>query len=155
MKKKKLLFKTPLFYQNRVLAGFFGQLEYHNRILQQVKSVLPAALAKHTLHCLVNDKRLLVYTDAAVWATQLRFYQANILASTNNVVSSKVDTVQIKIITEQTGVTLQPQVPVKIPSMATINVIQNDSLSVSDKHLQVSLQKLTSTLTRLAKDHKP
>lgn len=153
MSKKKALFKTPLFYKNRTISGFLGQLDYQNQILRRIQTVLPETLAKHTLHCLIKDKRLLVYTDAAVWATQLRFHNKILLASIIPFSSSPVETVQVRIINEHTGLNLQSvRQQARIPSLEIINVIQNHSLSVSDKHLKLSLQKLSSTLKRLSKE---
>ena len=57
---------------------------------------------------------------------------------------------QIKIIGGQTGLILGPKRKAKIPSIEKIEIIRNDSLTVSDNQLRLALLKLSTTLERLA-----
>lgn len=148
MTKKNALFKTPLFYQNRVMSGIFYQIESQQKVLHSIRSILPEPLAQHVQYCLIKEGKLLVYTDAAVWATQLRFYNAALLAGVSGFVKGTLESVQIKIITEQTGLVTRPLRKVRIPSLQTINLIQNDCQSINDSELKLSLLKLSLTLKR-------
>lgn len=143
-------FKKLPSYQNRAMAYFYSQIEQQKQVLQHIRAVLPEPLAKHALHCLIKEKKLLVYTDSAVWASQLRFYNNIILASIAQAIGKPVEMMQIKIITMQTGVSLYPKRTANIPSMETIEIIQSHSLTVSDDQLQQALLKLSSTLKRLS-----
>lgn len=111
---------------------------------------MPAALAKQVRHCLVKDKKLLVYTDSAIWASQLRFYNKIMLVSVAQLSQESVETIQVKIITESTGLSVQAVSKARVPSAATIAIIRNDSLGVSDNQLKQALLNLSSTLERLA-----
>jgi len=137
-------------YQNRSLAYFYSQIEQQKQILQRIRAVLPEPLAKHALHCLIRERKLLVYTDSAVWASQLRFYNNIILTSITPTLGKPVEMMQIKIINTPTGLSLYPKRTANIPSMATIEIIQSHGLTVSDDQLQRSLLKLSATLKRLA-----
>ncbi len=150
MQKKSISFYAPLSCQNRIINYYYQQIQQQQQILQHIQAVLPVALAKQTRHCLIKDKKLTIYTDSAIWATQLRFYSKIILANIAQQSCEPVDTIQIKIITESTGVSLQVARPAKIPSAATIDIMRNDSLNVSDNQLQQALLKLSSTLQRLS-----
>ena len=132
------------------MAYFYSQIEQQRRILQRIQAVLPDILAKQARHCLIKDKKLLVYTDSAAWASQLRFYNSAILAAIAPLTGTPVKTMQIKIITGQTGLITGIKRKAKIPSVEKIELIRNHSLTVGDKQLSSALLKLSATLKRLS-----
>jgi hypothetical protein len=133
------------------MAYFYSQIEQQQRILQCIRAVLPETLAKQVRHCLIRDKKLLVYTDSAAWASQLRFYNSAMLAATIvPLTRAPVDVVQIKIMAGQTGLILVPKRKAKIPSTEKIEVIRNHSLTVSDNQLRLALLRLSTKLERLS-----
>lgn len=150
MPQKPPTFKLSLSFQNRTMAYLYSQIEQQQRILQHIRAVLPEALAKQARHCLIRDKKLLIYTDSAAWASQLRFYNSAILAAIAPLTRTPVEIMQIKIITGQTGLILGPQRKAKIPSVEKIEIIRNDSLTVADNQLRLALLKLSATLERLS-----
>ena len=150
MPQKKPSFKRSLSFQNRTMAYFYSQIEQQRRILQRIQAVLPDALAKQTRHCLIKDKKLLVYTNSAAWASQLRFYNSAILAAIAPLTRTPVESMQIKIIGGQTGLVSGPKRKAKIPSIEKIELIRNHSLTVSDNQLSLALLKLSATLKRLS-----
>ena len=132
------------------MAYFYSQIEQQHRILQRIQAVLPEALAKQVRHCLIRDKKLLIYTDSAAWASQLRFYNSAILAAVVPLTRTPVEIMQIKITAGQTELNLGPKRKAKIPSVEKIEVIRNHSLTVSDNQLRLALLKLSTTLERLS-----
>ena len=150
MAEKLQPFKKSLAYPNRTMVYLHSQIEQQQRMLKQIKAVLPDNLAKQTKHCLIKDHNLLVYTDSAIWASQLRFYNSAILASIQTLVKSPIDNLQIKIITRTSGVTETAIRKANLPSLEGIDLIRKHSLSISDDKLSVALLKLSTTLKRLA-----
>jgi len=150
MPQKPPSFKVSLSFQNRTMAYFCNQIEQQHRILQRIQAVLPGTLAKQIRHCLIRDKKLLIYTDSAAWASQLRFYNSAILATIAPLTRTPVEIMQIKILASQTGLILGPGRKAKIPSIEKIAIIRNGSLTVSDDQLKSALLKLSSTLERLS-----
>lgn len=150
MTKKPIYFKTALSYPNRSIAHFYSQIEQQKQVLQCIHGVLPPAIAQHTLHCVINGKKLLVYTDTAAWASQLRFYNSAILAAIAPVTRESVSIMQIK-----TGVEVLQSTPPRrkpnIPSAENIDFIRNHSLTVPDEQLKGALLKLSATLEKLSK----
>jgi hypothetical protein len=152
----KTAFHIPLAYQNRMFGYYLGQIEQQRRLLQHVRQSLPENLAKHVCHCLASNNTLLVYTDSAIWASQLRFYNQTLLAAMLSAAAPPTPAVQkvnIKVMTETTGATSQqggkkPQV--NIPSADTIDLMQKQSASISDPTLQQALQRLNATLKKRA-----
>ena len=150
MPQKPPSFKRSLSFPNRTMAYFYSQIEQQRRILQRIQDVLPDALAKPARHCLIKDKKLLVYTDSAAWASQLRFYNSAILAAIVPLTGTPVESMQIKIITGQTGLIAGAKRKAKIPSVEKIELIRHHSLTVSDNQLSWALLKLSATLKRLS-----
>ena len=150
MPQKPPSFKVSLSFQNRTMAYFYSQIEQQQQLLQRIQAVLPEALAKQARHCLIRDKKLLIYTDSAAWASQLRFYKSAILAAIVPLTRTPVELMQIKIIAGQTGLVLGSKRMAKIPSAEKIEVIRNHSLTVPDNQLRLALLRLSTTLERLS-----
>ncbi len=148
MISKKTTFKAPLSFQNQTMAYFYSQIEQQRQVLQCVKTVLPTDLADQVRYCLIKNKKLRIYTDSAVWASQLRFYHAVILAS----IAPLVETVQIKVITQQAGFVVSVERETRLPCPEKIEQMRNDSLSIADESLKRALLKLSTTLARLSNE---
>jgi predicted nucleic acid-binding Zn ribbon protein len=148
MAKKTTPFKAALSFPNRTIAYFYSQIELQKLVLVKIHEVLPTALAEHVLHCVVNGKKLLVYTDTAAWASQLRFYHSAILASIAPVTRESVSIMQIKVRLEVSTAMSQPGRTPNIPSAEKIALIQNHSLTVTDEQLKRALQRLAATLEK-------
>lgn len=150
MPQKPPSFKASWSFQNRTMAYFYSQIEQQQRILQRIQAVLPEVLAKKARYCVVREKKLLIYTDSAVWASQLRFFNSAILAAIVPLTRSPVEIMQVKIIAGQTALIPGLKRKAKIPSLEKIELIRNHSLTVSDNQLRLALLKLSGTLERLS-----
>jgi len=150
MAEKLQPFRKSLAFPNRTMVYLHSQIEQQQRILKQIKAVLPDNLAKQTKHCLIKDHNLLVYTDSAIWASQLRFYNSAILASIQTLVKSPINNLQIKIINRASGIAGTAIRKANLPSLEGIDLIRKNSLSISDDKLSAALLKLSATLKRQA-----
>jgi hypothetical protein len=150
MSQKPPSFKTSLSFQNRTIAYFYSQIEQQKRVLLRIQAVLPDALAKQARHCLIKDKKLLIYTNSAAWASQLRFYNGAILAAIAPLTRTSIEIMQVRIIAERTGLILRSVRKANIPSGEKIAIIRNDSLSIRDDKLKLALLRLSATLERLS-----
>jgi hypothetical protein len=150
MAEKLQPFRKSLAFPNRTMVYLHSQIEQQQRILKQIKAVLPDNLAKQTKHCLIKDHNLMVYTDSAIWASQLRFYNSAILASIQTLVKSPIDNLQIKIINRASGIAETAIRKANLPSLEGIDLIRKNSLSISDDKLSAALLKLSATLKRQA-----
>ena len=133
-----------------MLVYYHQQIEQQQRLLRQIRKSLPPPLAQQARHCLISGKKLLVYTDSAVWASQLRFYSKAMLAAVVVLGASPELSVQIKVNTDVTVLGKRKGRTANLPSSAAINNIRSAGLALSDQTLQASLLKLSSTLGRLA-----
>ncbi|MGZ8142665.1 MAG: DciA family protein [Methylosarcina sp.] len=142
-------FRTAQSFPNRLLAHYFSQLEQQQLMLQLIREVLPDPLAQHVLHCVKNDKKLLVYTDSAAWASQLRFYKSpilTVLAATNG---QAAENLQVRIFTEEVSPEKEGLKKANTPSVENIALIHNHGETIDDEELKQSLRKLSATLARL------
>ena len=155
MTTKPTSFKAPLSFPNRAIAYFYSRIEQQEQLLQHIQGVLPVALAKHALHCVINDKKLVIYTDAAAWASQLRFYNSAILAAIAPITRESISIMRIKIKAEMLPTTLPPGRKPLIPSAEKIAFIHNHSLMISDEQLKLALLKLSATLAKLSERQSP
>ncbi|MFU8787642.1 MAG: DciA family protein [Methylobacter sp.] len=149
MAKKSTPFRSALSFPNRTFAYLCSQVEQQKHVLYKVHEVLPTAIAQHALHCVVHGKKLLVYTDNAAWASQLRFYNSAILAAIAPVTREPVSIMQVKI---KTGAiqTKPPSRKPNIPSAERIERLYHDSLTITDEPLKQALLRLSNTLKKLS-----
>jgi hypothetical protein len=150
MAKKHTPFKAALSFPNRTIAYFYSRIEQQKQVLHRIHEVLPTVIAKHAIHCVINEKKLLLYTDTAAWASQLRFYNSAILAAIAPVTRESVSIMQIKVRAESLSVLAKPERKPIIPSADKIALIHEQSLIVSDEQLKQSLLKLSATLKKLS-----
>ena len=150
MPQKPPSFKTSLSFQNRSIAHFYSQIEQQKRVLERIQVVLPGVLAKQARHCLIKDKKLLIYTDSAAWASQLRFYSSAILAAIAPLTRTPIEIMRVKIIAERKGIILRSIRKANIPSVEKIAIIRNDGLHIKDDQLKLALLRLSATLERLS-----
>ena len=151
MPSKPPTFKVSLTYQNRTMAFYYSQIEQQQRLLKRIQNVLPYNLAKQARHCLIKEKKLLIYTDSATWASQLRFYNQAIIGAIQSTTKAPIEAIQVKVITRQIGSSSGSTRKANLPSVEKIAQIRSDSLSISDTRLQQALLKLSTTLDRLSK----
>jgi hypothetical protein len=76
---KKSVFKSALDFDGRQMAVCLAMIAEQNKLLAIVKTALPIEIAKSVNHCVRSKHRLLLYTESASWASQLRFYHQAIL----------------------------------------------------------------------------
>lgn len=150
MAKQNKIFKSSLNYPNRSLANIFSQVEEQNKVLHQIRKVLPTQLAQHTCHCVIKNKKLILYTDSAAWASQLRFYNKEILSKIAPFTRESIDILQIRIFTDSTIKLPDTEKSVNLPSAENIDIIYKQALDAPDDILNRALLKLSKTLKRLS-----
>ena len=149
MAQKAPRLKPILAYPNKAIAQLYLQINQQLALLKRIKAVLPKELADHTLHCVLNNKKLLVYTDSANWASQLRFHGKTMLNAIEPAASTTASTIQIKIINATTTATSDAKPRTVIPSKTVAYAIRNQSLISTDPQIKQALDKLSTTLDRL------
>lgn len=150
MTKKHNAFKPALLFPNNALAYVYSQIELQKRLLRPVREALPATLSTHVVHCIIKKKELIIFTDTAAWASQLRFYHNTMLASIAPLTKESVNLLQVKVMTSLPGIELRQASAPIIPSAEKIKLIRSTGTMASDEHLKQALIKLSATLQRLS-----
>jgi len=129
-----------------VLARYQQVINQQQRLLIQIKSILPENLAGHVQYCVVSGKKLVLYTASAIWSSQLRFYQQAILHKAIEADWPQLQRVQIKVIPERV-VPRSTRKP-RLPSPENIALIQQTAQNQKDKKLKHALARLGETLAK-------
>lgn len=147
-------FKSTLNFDGKVIALYKYQIEAQTKLLKKIKAVLPSHLSSHALYCVLSNKKISLYTDSAIWSSQLRFYHQTILKSLLTSHKGIIETLQIKI-TPQT-ITQQPtQKRTKnVPSAENITFILEQAEHQSDEQLKNALLRLGKSFQKKHKAHK-
>jgi hypothetical protein len=145
-----MAFKLAQSFQNRSLDVLCSRLNQQQSLLRDIRSELSPSLANHVLHCVVNEKKLLLYTDSAAWASQLRFLKQEILQAASKVQKAPLDKLQIRILADQFNESPRTGRKANLPSEEKIAMMRNQANDIQDSQLGQALQRLSATLARLA-----
>lgn len=145
-------FKSTLSFDGKVIALYKYQIEAQTKLLKKIKTVLPSHLSSHALYCVLSNKKVSLYTDSAIWSSQLRFYHQPILQSLLSSHEGIIETLQIKVIPQT--ITEQPiQKRIKnVPSAENISFILEQAEHQSDEQLKNALLRLGKSFQKKHKD---
>jgi len=151
MAYKKTTFKSSLAFDGKVFTLYKYQIETQAKLLRKIKVALPDHLSEHALYCVLTNKKISLYTDSAIWSSQLRFYHQSILQSLLSSHSGVIETLQIKVIPQVIEPEHKQKELKKIPSEENINFILEQAEHQSDENLRDSLLRLGKCLQRKSK----
>lgn len=150
MKQAASQFKQPLVHTNKAIAALLAQVERHNRLLRLAKAALPQALSKQIVQCVVSGNKLLIYTPAASWASQIRFYKSAILKAIASETHQSIEMLQVRICAPILQKHEKPGYQAKVPKLETIKALRELIVEDADDALNKALLKLSATLERLS-----
>ena len=146
MRKKNNSFKAVQGYKEKILARYAYRISVHSKLLQIIKSALPASLSPHAILCVASERKVSLYTDSAAWSSQLRFYNQTMLKAIISSNQGDYETIQIKII-PKTAQFEKKEKPI-LPSTENINILLNLAKNQTDETLKDALLKLGNTLKK-------
>jgi hypothetical protein len=125
--------------ENQKLAPLLAQARLHEELLAKIRKALPEPLGAHCLYCVLSLRQLILYTDSAVWATRMRFYQAEILEAVKCRIPLKI---RVKIPHKEQVFKLTP----KLPTPAVLDRLEREIQAIADPELKASFARLIRTL---------
>lgn len=137
--------KPTLAYENHNIGKLHATIKLQLFTLKHIKSVLPDQLAAHVLHCVPTNKKLLIYTNSANWATQLRFYDRKIIAAATSAGFTSINNMQVKITDAPTSNTKRKR-DLKLPSQSVVDDIYRQGIIGTDPELSQALVRLSLKL---------
>lgn len=136
-------FKSAFSFSNT--SAVQRHLARHQKILGIILSVSPAQLQPHIKDCVINYNKLLIYVSSAVWASQLRFFDAQIKEAVNEQSSEKIAQIRIRILPPD-PYKLEKKVKKIIPSSENIDLLRNNAKAIAQGKLKDALLNLSNTL---------
>ena len=108
-------------------------------LARRIRRSLPEQAATHVSGCAVRKDALVVFTDNAVWASQLRYQQNEILAVARESVGGGIRRVQFKVLLPAP---LPPRPPVGEISPASRRLLRQAAGGIADDELAEALRRL-------------
>jgi len=143
---KKTVFRAAVDFDSGSLAVYMEKIAEQNQLLGVVRLALPSNIAKHINYCVQSRPRLLIYTESAVWASQIRFYHEAILSKLLEVGLQNISQVSVRIMFQFDD--RKKSRPVLLPSAETVQSLLSSVDQKSDDVLDRALTKLAETLKR-------
>lgn len=122
-----------------------AELELQNRLLRQVRELLPPELASHCQAARIDSRQqLLLFTDNAVWASRLRFAGTAILAALRGKTRKRLH--NIRTIVQPCG-TSQIKNKTAVHSMVSAEIVRECAFSCPDPALRDALERLAASVS--------
>lgn len=137
-------------YWQSILPKYQASILQQKQLQSVIQSCLPDNLSAHVFYCVASGTRILLFTDSASWATQLRFFQQQIIDSVKTKGNPQLNCLQIKVI----SLTLENRVSTRqkrIPCQKNIDIIRQHASQQTDPKLNHSLFKLSEALRKRSK----
>ena len=138
-------FKSAYSFSNT--AAVQRHLARHQKVLQIILSVTPEQIRSHIKSCVINHNTLLIYVSSASWASQLRFFHAQIKAAVNTQSTEKVQQIRIRLLSPAPYKAEKKSEKI-IPSAETIDLLGNNASTAKEGKLRDALLKLSQTLKK-------
>ncbi|MCK4494152.1 MAG: DUF721 domain-containing protein [Methylococcales bacterium] len=138
-------FKTVKTYHLQIIKKHQKKIQQHLALLNVIKKNLTKPLSDHILHCTLLKDVLFIYTDSALWSSQLHFYQPILLKALASNDFSIVKSLHIKIILSTPSVSQKASF--ESPSEKNIALIRQCSHTMQNEKLKNALLKLSKTLS--------
>ncbi len=146
-------FRSTLDYGGKVFTLYKYQIETQAKLLKKIKCLLPEHLSSHALYCVLSNKKVSLYTDSAIWSSQLRFYHQAILQGLQGTHEGVVESLQIKVIPPlvEPLETIRSDTK-KLPSNKNIDFILEQAKNQKDDKLRDSLLRLGQAFKKKSKE---
>ena len=138
----KSVFKPVLAFQLRPLLVSQEIIKVQQQLLAKIRAIVPEEIACHIQHCVHSGEQLLIYTESASWASQIRFYNRVILNKFAEIGQQNFSSLQVRII--------PPQQEAVRSTAAYLPTAENIKLLRSQLNNDANQDELSAALSRLA-----
>ncbi|MCK5871906.1 MAG: DUF721 domain-containing protein [Methylococcales bacterium] len=132
-------------YPLKITKKHQQRIKQHFLLLKIIKQAISKPLSDHILYCTLLKDVLFIYTDSALWSSQLHFYQPTLLKALASTDFSNVKSLHLKIIPPTSSPT--PKTSLERPSEKNIALIRRCGDTMQDEKLKNALLKLSKTLS--------
>jgi len=146
MASNKPAFKSALTYGTGHLALCLARIAEQRRLLELVRSALPADIAPQAMHCVISGNKLIIYSQSAGFAAQIRFFQQAILNKLRESGQRNLDQCQLKLLFAD-GL-MKARSFKALPSEEIVETLIRTAGDNAEDELSASLLKLGKTLQK-------
>jgi hypothetical protein len=146
MASNKPAFKSALAYGTGHMALCLARIAEQAQLLKLVRSALPTEIAQQATHCVISGNKLIVYTQTAGFAAQIRFYQQSILNKLRESGQRNLDKCQLKLLFAEGLTKTRPAKA--LPSDEIVQTLIREAGNATEDALSASLLKLGKTLQK-------
>lgn len=139
-------FKSASSFGSAQLAVCLARVAEQRQLLVRVRSALPAEIAQHVEHSLISGNKLIVYTQTAAWASQIRFFQQVLLNKLQVSGQGNLGVLQVKLLRRESLPTTRP--PKTLPAAEVVQSLINDGIDKPEDELSAALHRLGNTLKK-------
>ncbi|GEM_PF-466495 len=153
-KSKPGLIPVGQMLEDSVLSTLKARAHLHKKLLQRIQAGLPQNLSDHCIACVLRlDGLLVIYTNSAAWASQLRFYQSTILSEAASV--GPVTRIKIRIWHPPANTSARPKSDfVRVPDERVLNQLLLEAQCNQDEDIRQALVGLVKAMRRRSKVNK-
>ncbi len=129
---------------SKKLKGLIAKAKLLEQLNQVIYSLLTVDLKPHCYVANIRQNQLIIATDSAVWATQLRYQVSTLLDTIRDVVPS-IANIKISVQARSKAIE-QPKVNIEQRHISKNTAIQLESCAdnITNEHLRQALKKLAS-----------
>jgi hypothetical protein len=145
-------FKTALDHGNNQLALCFDKIAAQQALLVIVRSALPREIAEHAVHCVASGSQILLYSDSANWASQIRFFNRAILDKLHAAGQQYIVRLQVRIVPPMMEMARLKRGP-RLPSAENVGLICDQAQRGDEQDvLGAALARLGAALNKRLQD---
>lgn len=122
--------------------GLLARVREQQQLLARVRSMLPPPLDRHCHAAMINDGRLLLYTDSPAWSSRLRFFSRRLDARLRQK-NIAVDSIAVRVMLRPGSKRRESKGSRRISS-ANAALLQTVADQISDPLLSAALRRLGS-----------
>ncbi len=131
--------------QPKLGASIRGAIQKDRQIRDLISRIVPVSTAVHIVFCRLEDERLRITVDNAVWLPRLRFMERQII-DTLRAERLAVDSVSCHVMPQEKEPTPTRRTPNPASSKAA-SMVQATADGVGDERLEKALQKMARLMS--------
>lgn len=129
--------------QRQALGSLLARSRHHTEILRYVQRRLPGFLQERCLACVDRHELLIVYTDSAAFATQLRFVLPGMLGELRQAFAVSWQRIQTRVLNRHDAVV--PARTAAVPPATTVRQVSDAASCCSSPEVRAALLRLAAT----------
>ena len=144
---KPLAISKILSKPGKIHSSIIDRLKEQNRLLIDIKKSVPPFLREHCIACVAKENNLILFTDSAAWASQLRFHGVSIIDELNQLLRSNTITkFKLRVLIPSTMPKVSREQHPQIPSPKALHALKGSAHTLSNSELKNALSRLAFTL---------